>query len=114
MQEVDDPQQLEVAIAHLVTNLPSPGSESRSTPSPRSAFENQDCTNSDHRSYSSNPSKAIKLKTVTKRPPSTDIETNLYKRRKSASEDFLQSSTAYHRSRSNIGDVAVRVCLRLR
>ncbi|KAF2899287.1 hypothetical protein ILUMI_06889 [Ignelater luminosus] len=102
---VEDPQQLELAIAHLVTNLPSPGSESRSTPSPRSAFENQDCPAERH-TYSPNPPLAIRVKTVSsKRPPSTDLGMNMYKRHKVASEHtHLQSPPPYQRP--NVGDIA--------
>ena len=97
---VEDPQELELAIAHLVTNLPlSPGSESRSTPSPQSAFENQDCSNMEERhTYSLNLPRPIRLKTVSKRPPSTDLGMNMYKRRKSATEYLhLQHSPPYQR-----------------
>jgi len=107
IQSVEDPQQLELAIAHLVTNLPSPGSESRSTPSPRSAFENQDCPNTaDRHTYSPNPPFTLKVKTVSKRPPSTDLGTNLYKRHKVASDHHthLQSSPPYQRP--TVADIA--------
>ncbi|KAJ8934776.1 hypothetical protein NQ314_013202 [Rhamnusium bicolor] len=40
---VEDPQQVEQAVAHLMRNLPSPGSDHRSTPSPLVHNENQDC-----------------------------------------------------------------------
>ncbi|XP_031346427.1 aryl hydrocarbon receptor nuclear translocator-like protein 1 isoform X1 [Photinus pyralis] len=92
VQSVEDPQELELAIAHLVTNLPlSPDSESRSTPSPQSAFENQDCPNTEERhTCSPNLPHPIRIKTVSKRPPSTDLGMNLYKRRKSAA-DHLHS-----------------------
>lgn len=97
VQAVEDPQELELAIAHLVTNLPlSPGSESRSTPSPQSAFENQDCPNTEERhTYSPTLPHPIKLKTASKRPPSTDLGMNLYKRRKSAAEHI--NSPPYQR-----------------
>ncbi|KAI4470957.1 circadian protein clock [Holotrichia oblita] len=49
-QEVDDPQQLEAAIAHLVTNLPSPDSEHGSSSSPHSGVEIQDCSTDSHSS----------------------------------------------------------------
>ncbi|KAK4877506.1 hypothetical protein RN001_010012 [Aquatica leii] len=100
VQSVEDPQELELAIAHLVTNLPlSPGSECRSTPSPQSAFENQDCPNSEDRHrYSPNLPQPLRIKTVVKRPPSTDLGTNVYKRRKAASEHIhIQPSPPYQR-----------------
>ncbi|KAF5305308.1 hypothetical protein FQA39_LY09273 [Lamprigera yunnana] len=100
VQSVEDPQELELAIAHLVTNLPlSPGSECRSTPSPQSAFESQDCQNSqDRHRYSPNLPQPLRIKTVLKRPPSTDLGTNLYKRRKAVSEHIhIQSSPPYQR-----------------
>ncbi|XP_018570169.1 aryl hydrocarbon receptor nuclear translocator-like protein 1 isoform X3 [Anoplophora glabripennis] len=72
---VEDPQQVEQAVAHLMCNLPSPGSDHRSTPSPLVHYENQDCTSltnivTEH----SNKPYQVRIKTVAKRPPSTDIQ----------------------------------------
>lgn len=101
---MEDPKRLEIAINHLITNLPSP--ESRSSPSPRSALEIQDC-NSERRTYSPHTF-AIRVKTVPKRPPSTELEVSSSKRHKPSSEfSHLQPSPPYHRS--PIGTVAVSI-----
>lgn len=72
---VEDPQQVEQAVAHLMCNLPSPGSDRRSTPSPLVHYENQDCTNLTNTvTEHSNKPYQVRIKTVTKRPPSTDIQ----------------------------------------
>lgn len=89
-EEVEDPQQLEAAIAHLVTNLPSPDSEHGSSSSPRSGVEIQDCNTDSH---STSHPWYLKMKTV-KRPPNSSQETNSYKRHKSSQESTaLPSST---------------------
>ncbi|KAK9744548.1 Helix-loop-helix DNA-binding domain [Popillia japonica] len=91
-QEVDDPQQLEAAIAHLVTNLPSPDSEHGSSSSPHSGVEIQDCSTDSH--PNSHPW-YLKMKTV-KRPPNSSQETNSNKRHKSS-----QASTTLPTSTTN-------------
>lgn len=72
---VEDPRQVEQAVEHLMRNLPSPGSDHRSTPSPLVHYENQDCNNLTTTTTENPPNKSylVKLKTVAKRPPSTDI-----------------------------------------
>lgn len=93
MQSVEDPQQVEAAIVHLITNLPSPGSDHRSTPSPKvySNFnENQDCLPTTD-NFSAKPYH-VKIKTAGKRPHSTDYGTNLNKRQRAGH----QLSSTYH------------------
>ncbi|GJQ77173.1 Met [Trypoxylus dichotomus] len=101
-QEVDDPQQLEAAIAHLVTNLPSPDSEHGSNSSPRSGVEIQDCSTDNH---SSNHPWYLKMKTV-KRPPNSSQEVNSSKRHKSSQESTTlpTSTTKSHPTITNITD----------
>ncbi|XP_049819781.1 aryl hydrocarbon receptor nuclear translocator-like protein 1 isoform X3 [Aethina tumida] len=41
VDQVEDPAKLDNVVAHLVSNLPSPGSDSRSTPSPRIQYPPQ-------------------------------------------------------------------------
>lgn len=100
-QEVDDPQQLEAAIAHLVTNLPSPDSEHGSSSSPRSGAEIQDCSTDSH--TATNHPWYLKMKTV-KRPPNSTHEANSSKRHKSQESTALPTSTT--KSYPTIKDVA--------
>ncbi|XP_068898008.1 basic helix-loop-helix ARNT-like protein 1 isoform X4 [Tenebrio molitor] len=104
IESVEDPQQVEAAIVHLITNLPSPGSDHRSTPSPRVYYnvnENQDCSTTTENS----PIKPyhVKLKTASnKRPPSTEIGTNIYKRQKTSSQLLPRSNIAPYQNRPQI------------
>ncbi|KAJ8976459.1 hypothetical protein NQ317_012837 [Molorchus minor] len=87
---VEDPKQVEQAVEHLMHNLPSPGSDNCSTPSPLVHYEIQDCNILTATTTENSPNKAylVKLKTVMKRPPSTDIQvdTSLNKRQKTLPE----------------------------
>ncbi|XP_025836847.1 neuronal PAS domain-containing protein 2 isoform X2 [Agrilus planipennis] len=83
---VEDPAELEMAVAHLIANLPSPGgSEYCSTPSPPCslpAFESQDCQNMTDTSNSSLNPLAIKIsKQASKRPPPNHIDVQMYNKR---------------------------------
>lgn len=98
IQCVDDPLQLEQAIKHLVTNLPSPESENSSTSSPRSKHENQDCPSTTDYPYAPKPSH-IHIKTASKRPPSTDIGTSTKKRHKDS--DVKQSTSPNQTQKEN-------------
>ncbi|XP_063920628.1 basic helix-loop-helix ARNT-like protein 1 isoform X4 [Zophobas morio] len=106
VQSVEDPQQVEAAIVHLITNLPSPGSDHRSTPSPRVYYnvnENQDCSttteNSPIRPYH------MKLKTASKRPPSTELRTNIYKRQKTSPQLPSLSNVTPYQNRSQLTEI---------
>ncbi|KYB28289.1 Circadian locomoter output cycles protein kaput-like Protein [Tribolium castaneum] len=108
-QSVEDPQQVEAAIVHLIANLPSPGSDQRSTPSPRvygNVNENQDCSTPTENS----PTKPYyKLKTANnKRPPSTELGTNIYtssKRQRTSPQLSPMSSLPPYPNRTQITEV---------
>ncbi|XP_072394725.1 basic helix-loop-helix ARNT-like protein 1 isoform X2 [Diabrotica undecimpunctata] len=78
---VEDPAQVEQAVAHLVANLPSPGAEEAllNSPSPLIHTENQDCSTTD----CSASMQKYHIKRP-KRPPSNDGQKGIfgYKRHK--------------------------------
>ncbi|KAK9884917.1 hypothetical protein WA026_009154 [Henosepilachna vigintioctopunctata] len=93
-ESVEDPQHVEQAVMHLIRNLPSPGSDICSTPSPKLHYvnEKQDCDA--HLTEISTDNYHGTIKTVMKRPPSTDLDANLsLKRRKSLSSIYSIGST---------------------
>lgn len=106
---MEDPLQVDAAIVHLIANLPSPGSDHRSTPSPRvycnNVSENQDCSTPTTENSPTKPLyNALKLKTgSTKRPPSTDLGTNnVYKRQRISPQPTPMSNLPPYSTRTQI------------
>ncbi|KAJ8924626.1 hypothetical protein NQ315_000776 [Exocentrus adspersus] len=106
MDLVEDPQQVEQAVAHLMHNLPSPGSENRSSPSPLVHHENQDCINIRNTTTENSNKQHLRIKTVVKRPPSTDIQVdaNLNNKRQKTSPQVspVHISSPYPKKRPPI------------
>lgn len=99
-ESVEDPAELEMAIAHLVTNLPSPDSEGSLNSSPYSGVENQDCLN-DNQSYLTNYPWQIRLKSAGKRPLTSATETeDSNKRHKGSKGKSTLSVSMHQRSRT--------------
>ncbi|XP_023027350.1 methoprene-tolerant isoform X1 [Leptinotarsa decemlineata] len=100
---VEDPEQVDQAVAQLMSNLPSPGSEYCSTPSPQVHYENQDCTTS---LTDNSPNRhQVKFKTVApKRPNCTDTQFNGFNKRKKTTPPPLMSPV--HRAIAQMSPVS--------